>query len=103
MKLLTGTFVASDKMLVQTVYNLDHPANASIDTSKGVVIEAEAEPPAQQPGKGYHWYVNPQTGQQWFEEYDRPLTPEEQVQVQQQQIDEMTVLLGDLLLGGVQQ
>jgi len=102
MKLLTGTLVSPDKMLVQTVYNLDHPVNAGIDTSQGVVVEAEAEPPAPQIGKGYHWFVNPQTGEQWFEEYDRPLTQEEQLQVQQQQLNEMTVLLGDLLLGGVE-
>ena len=102
MKLLTGQLIAPDKMLVQTVYNLDHPANAGIDTSRGVVVEAEATPPEPKIGKGYHWYVNPQTGGQWFEEYDRPLTPDEQVQVQQQQIDEMTILLGDLMLGGVQ-
>ena len=100
MKFLTGTLVSPEKMLVQTSYNLDHPANAGIDTSQGVVVEAEAEPPAPQIGKGYHWYVNPQTGEQWFEEHDRPLTPEEQLLVQQQRLHEMTILLGDLLLGG---
>jgi len=86
--------------LVEMVYNLDHPANAGIDTSQGVVVEAEAEPPAPQPRKGYYWFVNPQTGEQWFEEYDRPLTPEEQLMILQQQIDQTTILLGDIILGG---
>jgi hypothetical protein len=100
MKFLTGTLVSPDKMLVQTAYNLDHPANAGIDTSLGVVVEAEAESPAPQPGKGYCWFVNPQTGEQWFEEYDRPLTLEEQLMILKQQIDQTTILLGDLILGG---
>jgi len=100
MKLLTGQLISSDKLLVQMVYNLDHPANAGLDTSQGVVVQEEATPPEPKIGKGYLWFVNPQTGEQWFEEYDRPLTPEEQVQVQQQQLDQMTILLGDLLLGG---
>jgi hypothetical protein len=94
--------IEPNKLLVETSYNLDHPANAGMDTSQGVMVENEAAPPEPKPGKGYLWYVNPQTGEQWFEEYDRPLTAEEQMQVQQQQLDDMTVLLGDLLLGGVQ-
>jgi len=100
MKLLAGTRIAPDKLLVEMIYNLDHPENAEIDRSRGVVVEAEASPPPPKIGKGYLWYVNPQTGEQWFEEYDRPLTPEEQLMLQQQQLDQMTVLLGDLLLGG---
>jgi hypothetical protein len=97
MKLLTGQLISPNKLLVQTSYNLDHPANAGIDTSNGVVVENEASPPEPQPGKGYLWCVNPQTGDQWFEEYDRPLTPEEQMQ---QRIELMQAALDDLILGG---
>lgn len=100
MKLLVGTKISDTKMLVETIFNLDHPTNAGIDTSKGVVVEEEAEFPPPKTGKGYRWYVNPQTGEQWFEEYDRPLTPEEQLMILQQQIDQTTILLGDLILGG---
>lgn len=101
-KLLMGSKINEQKMKVEIIYNLDHPDNAGLDTSQGVVVEEEAPLPEPQIGKGYLWYVNPQTGEQWFEFYDRPLTPEEQLQVQQQQLEEMTILLGDLLLGGDQ-
>ncbi|UVI28156.1 hypothetical protein [Paenibacillus spongiae] len=78
-KLLKGKLISAEKMLVETIYNLEVQENAGLDTTNGVVVGEEASFPTPKVGKGFLWYVNPITGEQWFEEYDRPLTPEEQL------------------------
>lgn len=98
-KLLKGTFVSADKMLVEIIYNLDVMENAGINQESGVVVDKEADMPAPEIGKSLYWYVNPVTKEQWFEAYDRPLTTEEQIQ---QQADEqaqilMTLVANDLM------
>ena len=39
-------------------------------------------------------------GEFWYEYVDRPLTPEEKLESQQEQIDQLTIMLGDALLEG---
>jgi hypothetical protein len=87
-------------IIVTMIYNLDHPANANIDRSSGVEVNdilPEAEPKF---GKGVTLHVNPQTKEQWYEEFDRPLTPEEENKQLSLRVDNLTMQLGDALLGG---
>lgn len=84
--LLTGKRISNDKLLVETIYNLDHPDNQNIDTSVGVVVEEQISVSNPLPGKGYLLYVNPLTLEQWFEEFDIPKTPE---QLMQEKIEEL--------------
>ncbi len=55
-------------------------------------------------GKVSELYYNPKTKEIWYEYFDRPLTVEEianqKLAEQQSQIDELTLLLGDVLIGG---
>jgi len=57
-------------------------------------------------GKISKLYCNPQTGELWYEYVDRPLTSEEianqKLVEQQAQIDELTLMLGDMILGGIE-
>jgi len=93
-KLLRGSVISDEKLFVEIIYNLEVPENAGLDTSIGVVVEQEASFPDPQIGKGYYWYVNPKTKEQWFEAYDRPLTPEE---LAQQQADTQAQILMTLV------
>ncbi|MBP1904727.1 hypothetical protein J2Z32_001351 [Paenibacillus turicensis] len=95
MRLLVGTKINDKKIKVETIYNLDVSQNDSIDRSIGVVVEDEITFPEYEAGKGYQWFVNPITAEQWLEEIEVPLTPEEQTQVllkQQQVIIDQLVL-----------
>lgn len=46
-------------------------------------------------------YINPDTHNMWYEYVDRPLTSEEKIELQQSQIEEMTIMFGDMMLGGM--
>jgi hypothetical protein len=59
-------------------------------------------------GKALAHYVNPQTLEQWYELEDRPLTPEEKLQLLEQEnqdlknrIELMQQAMDELLLGGM--
>jgi hypothetical protein len=95
MRLLVGEKINDQKVRVQISYNLDVSENDPIDRSIGVVVEEEITYPEYKAGKGYIWYVNPETAEQWLEEIEVPLTPEEQTQAllkQQQTIIDQLVL-----------
>ncbi len=96
-KLLCGERISEEKLVVHMVYNLDAVENAGMDTSQGVVVEAEPNFPASQVGKAYRWCVNPQTKEQFFEEYDRPLTSDEKMQQMQDVVDQIVITT---LMGG---
>lgn len=101
MKLLVGMKINDEKIKVETIYNLDVSENDSIDRSIGVVVDEEITFPEYKAGKGYIWYVNPKTAEQWLEEIEVSLTPEEQTQAllkQQQAIIDQLLLDS---LGGV--
>ncbi|WP_028563057.1 hypothetical protein [Paenibacillus pinihumi] len=102
-KLLKGQIINEEKMIVQTIYNLDAVENNSIDIATGVVVDSEIDFPEPKTGKGYIYCVNPQTKEQWFEEYNRKLTKDEQIEQQfatQQAIIDSLIL--DVLEGGKQ-
>lgn len=87
---------------VLLIYSVEPPREL-ID--KGNYITVENVPNAEQKtGKTALPYCNPETGDFWYEYIDRPLTPEElanqKIQEQQTQIDELTLLIGDVILGG---
>ena len=95
MKLLVGTKINDEKLKVEMIYNLDVSENDSIDRSIGVEVKDEITFPEYAPGKGYQWFVNPKTAEQWLEEIEVPLTPEEKTQAlfkQQQAIIDQLVL-----------
>jgi hypothetical protein len=95
MRLLVGTKINDEKIKVEISYNLDVSENNYLDRSIGVIVEEEITFPEYQAGKGYQWFVNPKTSEQWLEEIEVPLTPEEQTQVllkQQQAIIDQLVL-----------
>lgn len=100
-KLLRGSFIDENKLRVEIIYNLEAKENHGVDTTNGVVVDEELQMPDPKIGKAFHWFVNPQTKEQWFEELDRPLTKEEQVELllsqQQEQLDALVV---DALMGG---
>lgn len=61
--------------------------------AKGIRIDSIPEPPQPQPGKSAIPYVNPQTGEFWYELIDRPLTPEEHMEeLSRQNLDLMAAI-----------
>ncbi len=87
---------------VVLIYHVEPPEEL---LNKGNYITAtNIEEPEQKTGKTALPYCNPETGDFWYEYIDRPLTPEElanqKIQEQQTQIDELTLLIGDMILGG---
>jgi len=76
------------------VYEHYRPADLS-DTSKGLFVESIPDP-EYRPGQDSKLFVNPQTGELWYEYEERESTIEEL----RNQIDELTLMLGDLVLGG---
>ncbi|MFD2116326.1 hypothetical protein ACFSTH_08425 [Paenibacillus yanchengensis] len=99
-KLLIGELVAPNKLRVQTIYNLEVAENAELDLSQGVVVADEPEFPAPEFGKAHIWYVNPETGESFFETVDRPLTEEEQRTQTDLDNKEAIANLYELMLGG---
>ncbi|MBJ6362085.1 hypothetical protein ACFOQM_12365 [Paenibacillus sp. GCM10012307] len=99
-KLLTGTLLAPDKLLVETIYNLEVPENSALDRSQGVEVSEEIIFPEYAPGRGHTWYVNPETGEQWLEEYERPLTPEEEMQELKAQNAQILLMMAQMQAAG---
>lgn len=91
MRLIKGILESPTRLRTQITYNMEIEENASIETSDGVLVEKFYELSdlniTPQRGKGYIHYVNPQTKEQWYEEFDRSLTQEEQIEVQNEKID----------------
>ena len=91
MQLIKGTIESPTKLRTEIIYNMDVPENSNIDTTDGVLVEKFMELSelgiTPQRGKGYIHYINPQTKEQWYEDFDRPLTSEEQQKVQAEKID----------------
>jgi hypothetical protein len=95
MWLLKGEKISEEKIRVESCFNLDFPENDVIDKEGGAIVEEQIEYPPYEIGKGYVWYANPLTSEQWLEEVEVPLTPEEQTQAlfkQQQAIIDQLVL-----------
>ena len=87
---------------VVLIYHVEPPEEL---LNKGNYITVtNIEEPEQKTGKTALPYCNPKTGDFWYEYVDRPLTLEElanqTIQEQQAQIDELTLLIGDMMLGG---
>lgn len=87
---------------VVLIYHVEPPEEL---LNKGNYITVtNIEEPEQKTGKTALPYYNPETGDFWYEYVDKPLTPEElanqKIQEQQAQIDELTLLIGDMMLGG---
>jgi len=97
MILLKGKSITNEKILVETVYNLEEEENKYINIDEGVVVDKEASQPTYKKGKGFLWYVNPKTKEQWFEEYDRPLTQEEQSEELQNQVNALNIAMAEIM------
>ena len=87
---------------VLLIYSVEPPREL-IDI--GNYITVENVPSAEQKiGKSALPYCNPQTNEFWYEYIDRSLTLEEianvKIEEQQAHIDELTIMLGDALIGG---
>ncbi len=87
---------------VVLIYHVEPPEEL---LNKGNYITAtNIEEPEQKTGKIALPYCNPETGDFWYEYVDKPLTPEElanqKIRERQAQIDELTLLIGDMMLGG---
>lgn len=80
--ILMGERLAEDKMKVTSMYNGDVEENEELDLSEAVIVTEMAPMPTAKLGKRYVLYVNPQTGEQWYEEIDRPLTNNELIKKQ---------------------
>ena len=88
MQLIKGTLESPTRLKTQIIYNMDAQENANIPTEDGVLVETFLNTITNpKRGKAYIHYVNPQTKEQWYEEVDRPLTQEEQMQIQAEKID----------------
>lgn len=103
MDLLKGVLEDATRLRTDIYYNLNAPENAGISTEDGVIVEKFMELAdlgiTPQRGKSYIHYVNPQTKEQWYEEFDRPLTLEEQLEVQNEKID--LLLMNQLEMEGI--
>ena len=100
MFLIKGVLESPTRMRRKIIYNMEAPENAGIDTSDGVLVEEilrEVENPKR--GKGYAFYVNTQTKEQWYEEYDRPFTQEELLEIQNEKID--LLIMNQLEMEGI--
>jgi hypothetical protein len=61
--------------------------------AQGIELDEIPEPEVRE-GKAPLPYINPQTGEFWYEYVDRPLTPEESIPLLEQAILELTMLMG---------
>ena len=90
------------KAKVMLIY-YETPPKELLDGGNYITIEDIPEP-EQVKGKSALPYCNPETGDFWYEYIDRPLTQEElanqKIQEQQTQINELTLLIGNMILGG---
>ena len=93
---------SEERAKVVLIYHVEPPQN--LLNSRDYITVDEVQEPEQKEGKSPLLYCNPQTGDVWYEYVDRPLTPEEtlnkKLEEQQSQIEELTLLLGDMVLGG---
>lgn len=87
MYLLKGELETENRMRVFIIYNLDAPENKDIERSDGVIVENEPVPPPRKRGISHILYANPQTGECWYEEMERPLTQEELIEEQNEKLD----------------
>lgn len=87
MYLIKGTSINEEKLAVEIYYNLEAPENAHKSVENGILVESILPYPSPKRGKSYIHYVNPQTAEQWHEEFDRPLTQEEILEIQSEKID----------------
>lgn len=100
MFLIKGILEGQTRLRRIISYDMDVPENNDLDTSDGVLVEDllnHVENPKR--GKGYTFYINPQTKEQWYEEYDRPYTQEELLEIQNEKID--LLLMNQLEMEGI--
>ncbi|NPV52232.1 MAG: hypothetical protein HPY71_01765 [Firmicutes bacterium] len=63
------------------------------ERSKGISVDIVPDPPQPVKGKSHVLYVNPQTGETWYEQVDRLLTQEEQMEdLRSQNLDLMAAI-----------
>jgi len=105
MALVLATIINSTKARVGTVYTVPayYPTPEQMPADVNVIaveVDTISEPDSQmvmEMHKGYEYYINPITKEQWFEYFDRPLTSEE---ILQQRLDEHEMAIA-AILGGV--
>jgi hypothetical protein len=81
-----------------------HRPNELDETTKqqGVLVEDGSIPADEsQMGQYSELFVNPQTKELWREYFDRPLTPEEELQQLKQRQELVQKALDELILGGM--
>ncbi len=88
----------STRAKVILIYSVEPPEEL-ISNGNYITVDSYSEA-ERQVGKSALPYCNPQTGEFWYEYVDRTLTPEEKLESQQEQIDQLTIMLGDVLLEG---
>jgi hypothetical protein len=93
MYLLKGIKESDERLRVTIIYNLDAPENKDIDQTDGVVVQNEPVKPNRKRGISNVLYVNPKTGEYWYEEVERPLTQEEMLEEQNEKLDLITMAL----------
>lgn len=76
-------------------YMPDDPVEGLPDDikSKGVYVDSLPEPLPYRRGKSVQLCYNPSTGELWHEYVDRPLTPEELMQEQNEKLDLIMISL----------
>lgn len=70
-------------------YKPDDPQNGLPEEVKqqGIMVDILPEALPYQRGKSAEMYCNPQTNEVWYEYVDRPLSPEEKMEAQEEKID----------------
>lgn len=69
---------------------------SATDIPNSIVVETLPAFPSVGPNKRCQMYINPQDGYMWFEIEEVAQT---NIQTMQKQIDDLTLLVGDLMLG----
>ncbi len=83
------------KARVNLIYNVEPPQELK-DRTDLVMVEGERVEKENKKGKSALPYVNPQTGEFWYEYVDRPLTQEEIIEEQSEQIAEQGRQIRDI-------
>lgn len=106
MALVLAQKIEGNKARVGTVYYLSqyYPSSADMPADENIVaieVATVAEPDAQQVRqlyKGYEHYIDVVTKEQWFEYFDRMLTPEE---LKEQRFKDLEIAVAAILGGAL--
>lgn len=98
--LLKGILENPKRLLVESILNIE--TNPELDLTSGVIVDEYPIYPEYKRGFQHILYVNPKTGKVFFEEKSRPLTREEQLEVQLEEVQvAIDTLILDSLKGGL--